>query len=48
LLAPVYVWWVLQSSALALATALMSALLVWRHKSNIQRILRGEENKIGR
>lgn len=23
-------------------------LIIWRHRSNIQRILRGEENRIGR
>jgi glycerol-3-phosphate acyltransferase PlsY len=47
-LALVYVWFLLHSPVLTVATALMSALLFWRHKSNIQRILSGEESKIGR
>jgi glycerol-3-phosphate acyltransferase PlsY len=46
--APAYVWLWLQSPALTSSTALMSALLIWRHKANIQRILRGEEGRIGR
>ncbi len=48
ILAPAYVWFLLGSLELTIATALMSALLVWRHQGNIQRILRGEESRIGR
>jgi len=48
LLAPAYVWLGLKSPALTFATVLMSALLVWRHQSNIARIIRGEESRIGR
>ena len=47
-LAPFFVWFVLGSAVLTLATVLMCAILFWRHKSNIQRILRGEESKFGR
>lgn len=47
-LAPLYVWFFLRSPVLTIATVLMCALLFWRHKTNIQRILRGEESKIGR
>jgi glycerol-3-phosphate acyltransferase PlsY len=47
-LASVYVWLLLRSPVLTAATLLMCSLLFWRHKSNIQRILRGEESKIGR
>jgi len=47
-LAPVYVWFVVRSPELTIASALMSVVLIWRHKGNIQRILRGEESKIGR
>jgi glycerol-3-phosphate acyltransferase PlsY len=47
-LASVYVWFLLRSPELTAATLLMCSLLFWRHKSNIQRILRGEESKIGR
>jgi len=47
-LAPAYVWFLLRSPELAAASVLMSTLLVWRHRGNIQRILRGEESKLGR
>jgi glycerol-3-phosphate acyltransferase PlsY len=29
------------------ATLIMSLLLIWRHKSNIQNLLAGKESKIG-
>lgn len=48
-LAPLYVWWFADHSAPAsVAAGLMAVILFWRHRSNIQRILRGEESKIGR
>jgi glycerol-3-phosphate acyltransferase PlsY len=30
-----------------LATVVMSAILVWRHQSNIVKLMRGEESRIG-
>ncbi|OYY72383.1 MAG: glycerol-3-phosphate acyltransferase, partial [Gammaproteobacteria bacterium 28-57-27] len=30
-----------------LAIAIMSALLIWRHVGNIQRLLQGKETRIG-
>jgi glycerol-3-phosphate acyltransferase PlsY len=47
-LAPAYVWFWLASPSLTVATVVMSALLIWRHRANIGRILRGEESKLGR
>lgn len=47
-LAPLYVWFLLQTPVLTVATVLMCTVLFWRHKSNIRRILRGEESKFGR
>ena len=47
-LAPVYVWWFTRIPALIAAACLISALLVWRHRSNIRRLLAGEESGIGR
>ena len=48
-LAPLYVWLFLDHSAiLATATSGMSLLLIYRHKANIQRLLRGEESRIGK
>ena len=32
---------------LLLAVVLMSAILVWRHQSNIGKLIRGEESRIG-
>jgi len=32
---------------LVVATAIMSMLLIWRHKSNIQNLMTGKESKIG-
>lgn len=46
-LAPVYVWFLLGSPTLTGSAFLMGVLLFWRHKDNIQRLLRGEESKIG-
>ncbi len=45
--APLYVWFVLRSPMITVSAVLTSALLFCRHKSNIQRILSGEESKIG-
>ena len=47
-LAPVYVWWFTHEPALILATGVMSLTLLWRHRSNIQKLLAGTETKIGR
>jgi glycerol-3-phosphate acyltransferase PlsY len=47
-LAPVYVWVFTRSPALILATGVMALLLLWRHRSNIQKLLAGTETKIGR
>jgi glycerol-3-phosphate acyltransferase PlsY len=38
----------LDSPALAIATGAMSALLVWKHAANIERLMAGQEPKIGR
>ncbi len=46
LLAPVYCWLVLPSPYLVAGASLMSAILIWRHRSNINNLLAGKENKI--
>lgn len=57
LLAPLYIYLILalylkqtneQVIPLVIATAAITAILFWRHKSNIQRLLSGEEGKIGK
>jgi glycerol-3-phosphate acyltransferase PlsY len=46
-LAPVYVWVFTRNPALILATGIMALFLLWRHRSNIQKLLAGTETKIG-
>lgn len=45
-LAPVYAWW-LAPREVVVAGAVMSAVLIWRHRGNIQRIVAGTEGRIG-
>lgn len=45
--APVYAMLLHLRPELVLATAIMSMLLIWRHKSNIQNLMTGKESKIG-
>lgn len=47
-LAPVVMWYFSGMLVWAGGVALMSGVLIWRHKSNIQRLLNGEESAIGR
>jgi glycerol-3-phosphate acyltransferase PlsY len=46
LLSPAYAWFIVTNPALVSAVALMAAVLLWRHKTNIQRLLAGEEKTI--
>ena len=48
LLAPFYAWWLLPGWPYLLVTTAIAALLIWRHRGNIQRLLAGQEAKIGR
>jgi glycerol-3-phosphate acyltransferase PlsY len=45
--APVYAMLFHLRIELVVATAIMSLLLIWRHKSNIQNLLTGKESRIG-
>jgi glycerol-3-phosphate acyltransferase PlsY len=47
LFAPIYFMFLFGIQPMAIAIAVMSALLIWRHKANIQKLLRGEEGRIG-
>lgn len=42
-LSPLYAWFMLGDMFIVGASAIMMIFLLWRHKSNIQRLLNGEE-----
>lgn len=48
LLAPLYFYWVTGSVPLLIGLVAITALIYWRHRSNIQNILDGTEGKIKR
>lgn len=43
-LSPLYAWFIVGNIALVTASLVMAVILLWRHKSNIQRLLAGEES----
>ena len=45
--APIYYVWLFGIDAMSVAVTAMSALLIWRHKDNIRRLLGGQEERIG-
>jgi len=48
LLSPLCIWWFTREPALIAASAIISAMLLWRHKSNIRKLIAGTEPKIGK
>jgi len=42
-LAPFYFWWLTGSTAFILMSVFISVLLIWRHRTNIQRLIKGTE-----
>jgi glycerol-3-phosphate acyltransferase PlsY len=46
--APLYAWWLLRDAQAFAIVLAMSALLFYRHKNNIQKLLAGEESRIGK
>ena len=47
-LTPFYGWYWLKSDLLVMTVAVVSLLLIWRHKSNIQNLFSGKEQAIGK
>jgi len=45
--APVLAWWLLGKIEITVVVAVMCAVLVYRHKSNIRKLLAGSEGRIG-
>ena len=46
-LAPVVVWWFWPSTELIVMQIIITMILFWRHRSNIQNLISGKEDKIG-
>lgn len=44
---PVLAWFITQSQVITATVAVMAALLIWRHRINIKKLLAGQEDKIG-
>ncbi len=47
LLIPFYFWWLRPEPAFVLVSILITALLYWRHRSNIRNLINGTEGRIG-
>ena len=47
-LSPLYVWYWLRDPAYVAGSVVMAAILFWRHRGNIKRLLAGTETKIGK
>ncbi len=45
--APALSWWLLGSAEVTVAVTFMCAVLIYRHKSNIRKLLAGSEGRIG-
>jgi len=46
-LAPVYAYFILDTTLNTLAVLMMSVLLIWRHQANIANLIAGKESRIG-
>ena len=47
LVAPVFTYFLIGEPQVAVLVAVMSVLLIWRHRSNITKLLNGTESKLG-
>lgn len=45
-LAPLYMWWLRPEQEFIIVSAVISIMLLWRHRSNIRNLLAGTEDKI--
>lgn len=48
LLAPVYAWYLLPYQDYVIAVLVMSVFLIWRHRTNIQKLIAGTESGFGK
>ena len=47
LLTPLYSWYILHNEYFLISHILMAGMLIWRHRSNIRKLIEGTEDKIG-
>jgi glycerol-3-phosphate acyltransferase PlsY len=47
-LAPLYLWLIWPSRELLIMQIVMTLMLIWRHRSNIQKLVSGQEDKISK
>ena len=45
---PVYVWWFTDNQTMITTGTIISLFAIWRHRTNIQRLLRKEEGNVGK
>jgi glycerol-3-phosphate acyltransferase PlsY len=45
--APVYTFFLFGNAPFLPAVIIMSALLLWRHRGNVRKLMAGEESRIG-
>ncbi len=45
--APIYTFWLFGTQAMIWAVLAMCGLLIWRHRGNIQKLMAGQESRIG-
>jgi glycerol-3-phosphate acyltransferase PlsY len=46
--APLFAWWLFGANAVIVPIAIMSVLLIWRHRQNIAKLAAGTESRIGK
>jgi glycerol-3-phosphate acyltransferase PlsY len=46
--APFFAWWLFGADAVIVPIAIMSGLLIWRHRQNIAKLAAGTESRIGK
>ena len=47
-LTPLYSWFILENMSFLICHSIMVILLIWRHRSNIQKLIAGTEGKLGK
>ena len=45
-LSPLYMWWLRPEMEFVIAAGIISVMLLWRHRSNIRKLVKGTEGKI--